>query len=280
MTLRTIDLDLGSHSLQCDNAGEGDRPFVLLHGLTGHRKDFEGVLPALAAHGRTLAPDLRGHGNSSHSGTSQGYDFETLVDDTARFLDALEIDRCDLLGHSFGGMLALRFTLAHPERVASLLLMSTSCEAPDVLKREVFIKAGGFAESKGMDLLQSRLEELGRADETPEPSDATADQLDWQRRYWAHHKLRLCAMDPFAYGALGLAMMDQPSLSHRLIEIRCPTTVIIGTRDDEFVRGADILARKIGNATAHVLEGVGHHPQQESREAFLSISGEHLARAR
>jgi pimeloyl-ACP methyl ester carboxylesterase len=278
--LRTIDIDLQSVNIRCDETGVGERPFILLHGLTGHRKDFDRVLPALATHGRTLAPDLRGHGDSSHPGTGRGYDFETLVQDMVRFLDRLAIQRCDLLGHSFGGMLALRFALAHPERVASLILMSTSCEAPDILSRDVFVKAGGFAESKGMVELQARLEELGLAEETPPSGDATADQREWQGRYWAHHKLRLCAMDPYAYGGLGLAMMDQDSQCGRLSEIGCPTTVIIGTDDAEFVRGAGMLSAGLKEGVRHDLQGVGHHPQRESREKFLSIVGEHLARAR
>ncbi len=280
MELRTIDVDLGSVTIQCDEAGQGERPFVLLHGLTGHRKDFESVLPALAAHGRTLAPDLRGHGNSSRSGTAQGYDFETLVADLCRFLDVLAIDRCDLLGHSFGGMLALRFALAHPERVASLVLMSTSCEAPDVYTRETFVKAGGFAESKGMERLQARLEELGRAEQQPLPDDATPEQRDWRSRYWTHHKLRLRAMDPYAYGALGLAMMDQLPVTDRLAEIVCHSSVLIGTEDVELIRGAELLAAGLPEVTCHVFPGIGHQPHQEARESFLQIVGEHLARVR
>ncbi len=278
--LHTVDLDLGDLTIQCDEAGQGGDPLVLLHGLTGHRKDFELVLPALAAHGRSLAPDLRGHGNSSRTDHAEGYDFETMVDDFCHLLDALEIERCDLLGHSFGGMLALRATLAHPDRVASLVLMSTSCEAPDLYTRETFVKAGGFAESKGMVKLQARLEELGRADETLHAADATLEQRDWQRRYWPHHKLRLISMDPYAYGALGLAMMDQVPVSDRLAEIRCPTTIMIGTQDREFVRGAELLSAGVAGSVFYALPGIGHQPHQESREEFLKIVGEHLERAR
>ncbi|MBW2290795.1 MAG: alpha/beta fold hydrolase [Deltaproteobacteria bacterium] len=274
--LHSIDVDLGNLTIQFDEAGQGGGDFVLLHGLTGHRKDFEFVLPALAVYGRSLAPDLRGHGNSSRTGRAEGYDFETLVDDFCHFLDALGIERCDLLGHSFGGMLALRATLAHPDRVNSLVLMSTSCEAPDLYTRETFVKAGGFAENKGMIKLQARLEEVGRADETPLAVDAPLEQRDWQRRYWSHHKLRLLSMDPYAYGALGLAMMDQIPVTDRLAEIRCPTTIVIGKQDKEFVRGAQLLSAGLAESVCHELPGIGHQPHQEAREAFLEIIAEHF----
>lgn len=280
MDIHTLELDLGDLRIHCDESGQGDRPLVLLHGLTGHRKDFDDVLPRLAVHGRTLAPDLRGHGDSSRDHTPRGYDFETMIDDVRHLLDKLEVDQMDLLGHSFGGMLALRFTLAHPERVASLILMSTSCEAPEGYTRETFIKAGGYATSKGMVQLQARLEELGTAQEEPLAEDASAEQRAWQARYWPHHKLRLLAMDPHAYGALGVLMMEQVPVTTRLSEITCPSTVIIGADDIEFVDGAAKLAAGLRDVATHSLPGVGHHPHQESSDRFLEIVSEHMGRAR
>jgi pimeloyl-ACP methyl ester carboxylesterase len=288
--LRTIDLDLdldldpdrdgGGLAIQCDEIGQSGESLVLLHGLTGHRKDFETVLPGLAVHGRTLAPDLRGHGNSSRADRAIGYDFETMVDDFCHLLDALELERCDLLGHSFGGMLALRVTLTHPDRVNSLVLMSTSSEAPDGYTPETFVKAGGYAENKGMVQLQARLEELGRAGDPPLAVDATPDQREWSRRYWAHHELRLLAMDPFAYGALGLLMMEQVPVTERLHEIQCPTTIVVGTHDEEFVRGANALSAGLPESVCHELPGIGHHPHRESQAMFLEIMAQHLERAR
>ena len=54
-------------------AGDGGRPFVLVHGFTGSRDDFADVLPALAAEGRTIAPDNRGHGGTTNPGEPAGY---------------------------------------------------------------------------------------------------------------------------------------------------------------------------------------------------------------
>lgn len=280
MDLSTFEIDLDEIRIRCDEAGTGDRPFVLLHGLTGHRKDFDRVLTPLSVHGRILAPDLRGHGDCSTLHAPETYTFESMIDDQLRLLDKLGVEKMDLLGHSFGGMLALRFTLAHPERVASLMLMSTSSESPDGYTPETFVKAGGFAASKGMVQMQARLEELGRAQEKPLGEDASADQHDWERRYWAHHKLRLCAMDPNAYGALGVLMMTQEQVTERLSEITCPTTVLVGSQDEEFVRGAATLSAGLPDVAYQVVPGVGHQPHQESVDAFLATVAEHLERAR
>jgi pimeloyl-ACP methyl ester carboxylesterase len=276
--MKTGNADLGALRIAYDEAGEGGRPLVLLHGLTGHRRDFEGVLPDLARYGRTLAPDLRGHGDSTPTGG--GYDFPSCVDDQLRFLDAMGIEHCDLLGHSFGGMLALRFTLAHPERVSSLVLMSTSCEAPDNLHREVFVKAGGYARQHGMEALQARLEEIGLAKEPPLADTTSDSHRDWRERYWPHHRLRHLAMDSEAYEALGIEMMDQQPVTERLSEIRCPCLVIIGSEDADFVRGAGVLSGGLPDVTVCWLEGVDHHPHQEDRPGFLESMSAHLSRVR
>ena len=68
--MKTQRLDLGDLQILCDEAGQSERALLLLHGLTGHRRDFEIVLSDLAKSGRTLAPDLRGHGGSSRDGTT------------------------------------------------------------------------------------------------------------------------------------------------------------------------------------------------------------------
>ena len=188
----------------------GDGPPVLLH----HANGFSAALwdpcaQRLRARYRLFAIDARGHGDSSRPEGEAAFDWQELVEDLAAVGRALQVDllggggeRGETfalgIGHSFGGMLALRATLAHPDRVASLVLMSTSCEAPDLYTRETFVKAGGFAENKGMLRLQARLEELGKANDPPLAPDATQAQRDWRDRYWAHHRLRLLSLDPFA----------------------------------------------------------------------------------
>src|SRR6478735_8260574 len=124
-----------------EDVGEGTRPFVLVHGLTGFRDDFRERMAALAELGRTIIYDHRGHGDSTNTGDPTSYSFAQLVDDLAGLLDALGVPTCDLLGHSMGGMIALRFVLAHPERVASLVLMDTAARAPDRVLRAPFAAA-------------------------------------------------------------------------------------------------------------------------------------------
>ena len=265
-----------------DDFGAGDsesRPLVLVHGLTGHRADWDVRRDDLVGLGRSLAPDLRGHGDSSNTGDASSYRFAQLVEDLAGFLDALSIDRCDLLGHSVGGMIALRFSLAYPERVASLVAMDTAPFAPVGYSRSLFERAGAYAREHGMAALQARAEEAAKSGKRP-PSPADRHIEGWADRYWTHHRLRYCAMDPLAYQELGCEMVDQPGVANRLGEIACPSLVLVGSDDTEFLPGADAIEQGIPGARRVTIENAGHHPHQENPAAWTRALQDHLARVR
>lgn len=276
--MRTERIAIGDVELRYNEVPGAGRPLVLLHGLTGHRDDFRTRMPDLADTGRLLAPDLRGHGDFTATGRPETFGFEQLVADTAALLDAWGVEGCDLLGHSFGGMVALRFVLARPERVASLVLMDTAPFAPDGYTVATFEKAGAIARARGMAFLQERVERATRGREAASASDRQTEK--WADLYWTHHRLRYCAMDPVAYGALGMLMVEQTPVDGRLAEIRCPTTVLVGADDTEFLRGAEALAAGIGHAELAVLPDAGHHPHMENPGAWLAVIRAHLARAR
>ena len=111
--------------------GDGP-PLVLLHGLLlgSMASWYFSAAPELAKHHRVILYDLRGHGRTARC--PGGFDLATQCDDLAALLAALSIDPGEissplsLCGHSFGALIALRFALAHPERVTRLALV----EAP------------------------------------------------------------------------------------------------------------------------------------------------------
>ena len=263
-------------TLSCSEIGAGPEAVILLHGLTGHRHDFQSVLPELASGSpfRWLAPDLRGHGDFTHTGRLATFTFEQLVEDLARLLEALEIDRCHLLGHSFGGMVALRFALSRPQQLRSLILMSTTPSAPEGYDEALFENAGAIAREHGMAFLQQIVEKVARREENPTPADRQTAK--WADAYWPHQVLRYRAMDPAGYAALGLAMVQQRELSTELPRIRCPTTVLVGADDTRFLSGAETLAQGIPAAQKRVIPDAGHHPQMENRGAWLAAMRVHL----
>jgi 3-oxoadipate enol-lactonase len=105
----------------------GAPPLVLLHGLGDGAGDWDGVAPAFARHWRVYAPDLRGHGRSGRPG---GYSVELMEADVLGFLDALGLDRVDLIGHSMGGLVGYLLAGDHPGRVGRLILEDVAALRP------------------------------------------------------------------------------------------------------------------------------------------------------
>ena len=169
----TKQLSVNGIDLVYDEAGSGPRAFVLVHGFTGGRSDFDTQLPPLSALGLTVAYDQRGHGDSTNTGDPKTYTFDQLALDLRGFADALALPRFDLLGHSMGGMVALRFTLAFPERVASLVLMDTaSAPLQGGLPREAFEKGAAIGRAAGM----GKLHQVLRARAADNPLRSPADR--------------------------------------------------------------------------------------------------------
>jgi 2-hydroxy-6-oxo-octa-2,4-dienoate hydrolase len=106
--------------------GKGS-PVVFIHGsgpgVTAYA-NWRLVMPGLAPHFRTLAPDMVGFGYTERP-DGIGYDVQVWADQVTGFLDALDIRTASLVGNSFGGAIALRVVTQHPERVDKLVLMGS-----------------------------------------------------------------------------------------------------------------------------------------------------------
>ncbi|TYB43370.1 alpha/beta hydrolase [Actinomadura chibensis] len=100
-----------------DSAGA---PVVLLHGVTGHGARWRRTAEGHLADRRVIAPDLRGHGRSPYE---PPWTVDRHVADVLAMLDVEGVERADVVGHSFGGMIALHLARTAPERVRRLVLL-------------------------------------------------------------------------------------------------------------------------------------------------------------
>ena len=261
-------IGLGGVEMAYDDVGTGERPFVLLHGFTGSRDDFADVLPDLAPLGQTLAPDWRGHGASTNTGDASSYSLDQLVRDLRAFLDALAIERIDLLGHSMGGMAALRFALEYPERVRSLVLMDTSAAPLEVVPPWVVTVAGLVGRHLGMPRLYRAMRRRAERDPRRPPSVRRAEQEMGSERFWSRVERKVVAMDPVAFRAFGAHLRHHPPALHRLDEIARPTLVVVGEEDTPFLAPSRALAAGIPGAELRVIPDAAHSPQIENRPAW------------
>jgi pimeloyl-ACP methyl ester carboxylesterase len=100
-------------------------PVLAIHGLGGTKGSFLLTVAALAGRFRVVAVDLPGFGDSDKP-IGAAYDARFFADAMIDLLDALELDRADLIGNSLGGRVALEVALRDPERVGRLVLLAPS----------------------------------------------------------------------------------------------------------------------------------------------------------
>lgn len=107
-----------SVSLFSQVSGSGPA-LVILHGLFGSGDNWRTHALRLSRHYTVYVVDARNHGRSPHAPTIS---YPEMADDLLAFLDAQNIDKATILGHSMGGKVAMQFALAHPGRVQALIV--------------------------------------------------------------------------------------------------------------------------------------------------------------
>ncbi|MEW9571984.1 alpha/beta fold hydrolase [Rhodanobacter sp. Si-c] len=98
-------------------------PVVALHGWLDNAASFSALAPLLAPHWRVIALELPGHGHSGHLPAGSSYHYTDHMRTVLTALDALELPRCALLGHSLGAGIASLAAAAAPERIERLWLI-------------------------------------------------------------------------------------------------------------------------------------------------------------
>ena len=122
--VRGGDVELGPYRIHFIAGGEG-APLVLVHGLGGKAQNWAPLIPMLIRHGhRVYALDLLGFGRSQRPDVD--YSIALQADILGRFFDSQRLARADLAGWSMGGWVALKFTMAHPERVRRLAVLDSA----------------------------------------------------------------------------------------------------------------------------------------------------------
>lgn len=109
-------------------AGEGD-PVVLLHGWPQHWYCWRKVVPLLASERRVICPDMRGFGWSD--APPGRYEKQAMADDLFALLDALELERVDLVAHDWGAWAGFLACLDRPERIRSYLALNMPTPWPE-----------------------------------------------------------------------------------------------------------------------------------------------------
>ena len=252
-----------------DFLAEGDpdgRPILLLHGYTDSCRSFKTVLEAMPTQFRTLAPSLRGHGDSSRP--SHGYRTRDFAEDVATFVRAVESRPVVVVGHSMGSAIALRLAIDHPDLVCGLVLVGAFA---------TFSGNEGFVElyREGISELEDPVDERFVRDFQ---MSTLANPIDpGFMRSIVHESLKLPA-DVWKQAARGMLEDD---FSQELDRVEARTRILWGDADVFSPRSDQArLVRSIAKADLSVHPGAGHALHWERPQALVAELQEFLTSPR
>lgn len=254
-------------------SGEGP-DLVLIHGVPGSSGSWAAVADRLAQDHRVHVPDLLGFGASPRPQSDEALAPPAQAEALAA---ALEPDRAVLVGHDYGGPVALALAAAHPERVEAVVLSATNAfpdtHVPFPLSTLFLPLVGGIAERALFSRLSLKLmlrQGTGRSDHGPDPRLAIGDESQ-------HAAVRSI----FASSLRHLAERYAPTEA-ALRGLECPAEVVWGDRDPFF---AVALAERTAAAAPSrpspvILEGAGHFLPEERPEELAAVIRRAAARSR
>ncbi len=261
---------------------EGRPPAVILHmgpGL-GVEMDF-GLVEELDGVFETALPQQRGLAPSTLEG---GRDIETHVADEIALLDHLGWDRAWLVGHGWGGHLAMHVAVAHPERVAGLVLLATLGAVPDggvdALNRELVARLTADERARLEALLARRVE----GDDDPRLAAEIHETL-WPSYSPVHGNVRppgrIRIEQPATDGSDAMASVrshfEAGTLERGRPTLEVPALLIHGDGDPMPLTATTGTAALLRRSEVRVVEGTGHFPWVERRGEVRRLVGEFLA---
>ena len=244
--------------------GKGD-PIILFNGASDSMDAWDpSFLTEISSNHTVIAFDQRGIGNSTVG--SKPYTYLQLANDTAGLLDALKIPKADVMGYSLGGHIAQAFTISHPEKVNSLILIASTCGGKDgIPKPAEFLKLQADVVNKSLqnipiteELKALNVASLGSGwvKLHPESVDIPANTTSLQQ-------LKPGLPPEIANKQNSLVIWENTNWSGACdaeAKLAKPTLVITGTDDNDYMPhgNALILAGKIPGAWLVQIKDAGH----------------------
>ena len=262
-------------------------PLIVLHGGPGAPHDYLENLEALADAGRrVIFYDQLGCGNSDQPHDPELWTTELYVEELDAVRQALGLDRCHILGQSWGGMLAMAYALTQPDGVVSLVVSNSPASVPFWLTEVNRLRAE----------LPPEVEATLRHHEDA----GTTDSQEYQDAMMVFYNRHVCRLDPYPeFVQRGLDRISQevygtmngPSEFHvigkikdfdvtpRLGEITVPTLLISGGYDEVTPATVEQAHRGIPGSRWELFENCSHLTHAEEPERYMALVNDFLAQA-
>lgn len=261
------ELTINNTSIFYEDTG-GDKPVILFaHGLLFSSQMFEFQIERLQENYRCISFDFRGQGLSESP--PDGYDMDTLTNDTIELIRQLNIGPVHYAGLSMGGYIGIQIAARHPDLIRSLTLMSTSAEPVSEDEYRDMRKISTIGRWFGYTLVTGKVLRKIFGPAFREDSELYEEQLIWKNRLLSNNRKGILKA---VNGAI-----NRKDISEELYRIQCPTLILTG--EDDKVTPPDHsekLNRLIPNSKLIHIPRAGHMISAEAPDEVADYMLEHL----
>lgn len=245
--------------LAYDDQGTG-LPLVFLHAFPLNRSMWAPQTTVLSRQFRTIAVDLRGHGESD--APLWNFSLDQYADDVCALLDHLAIPQAVLVGLSMGGYISLAFSRKYGSRLKGLVLADTRAQGDSPEGRTARFNLAQTAYEKGADavadIMLSKL--LGATS-----LQQKLELVEYVRNMIHHTPVSGILVDL-------MAMADRSDSVAHLGTLACPTLVVVGQEDHTTpLADAQVMAAGIPGARLAVIPAAGHLSNLEQPDVFNDL---------
>jgi len=265
------ELDRGTWTLAYHVAGRADAPAaLLLHDLPDDRRVWRALAADMVEEFRTIAPDLRGFGESGQPpDPASPPAMRDYAADLTALLDTEDVTACAVIGAGFGAEVALELALDAPDRV-DLIVLNGAVPAADHPTYDDALRACE-AERAEHGRLAGRFGTRRVGASAAVPLTGTYLRASARERY--RHT------DAAAFAAAHAARADRGDLLTRLSALSVPALVVAG-EEDPLLPAARLLAETLPNGRLEVLDGCGRGAPFVAPQAFEGALGAFLGDVR
>ncbi len=265
-------LRVADREVHVEVSGKGE-PILLIHGFGGSTFSWRETLPFLAETHRVIALDLFGFGYTERPRRLQHYSRRGQLDLILGVLDHLNIDRAHVIGHSYGGGLAMTLAAEYPERVASLVLADTTAPNWAISRRRnvaeisplTWLFVRGYA-------LRPKLIRKALQRSWFDDSLVTDEVVEG---YLKRLRIQGAAR---AYRGLTVPMGQETNERLVLVQDLTQPVLVIWGADDELIPVAEgeLAANQMRDSRFVTIDDCGHSPMEEHPETFVHLVNDFL----
>ena len=245
---------------------------LLIHGLAGSSKTWDAVMPLLAERYDVIAPDLLGHGESAKP--SGDYSLGAFASGLRDFLAVLDVPRVTIIGHSFGGGVAMQLAYQHPELLDRLVLVGSGGLGREVSWLLRLLTLPGFEYVMPLGFPKPAVEVGTNVGRVLGRRGIRSERLG---EMWRAYASLAGAPNRTAFVRTMRGVIEPGgqtvNASDRLyLAARVPTMLVWGDRDAIIpVCHAHAAHDAIEGSRLEIMEGMGHFPHVEDPERFTRV---------